>query len=201
MSKKPSVKQQFQQAHDLITKQKYKEARVLLQQIEHPKAQEWLAQLEDKKKQSTPSTLFSSQMLGFGVFATVLILGVILAFVYLPQLIYPTQLQLPDPYGIENIEVTDEEVLYLHIVSYCYQITGYGGSDLCLDWTDDIMQNQRAVTQECLRPYIEYQENCDFEAELAAAPTAEATDEYSLTDDDYIKMAECLTAVGVEDPL
>lgn len=179
MSKsKQEVKQQFLEAHQLMTAQRYDEARKLLQQIDHPKAKEWLAQLEDKQKVSTPSTLVSSKMLLFGVGATMLILGLVLAFLYAPTLIEAMQPNTVEQY-LDDTVVSEEEILYANVASYCYQITGYGGSDLCLDWTDEVMADHRATAETCLNPYREVE---------------------ILSDDDYLDIGDCFAGASVPDP-
>lgn len=174
---KRSLKQQFQKANDLINAQKYDEARKLLRQINHPKAEEWLIQLEDKNKQSTPSTLFSPMMLGLGVGATILILGLVLAFMYVPTLIETLQPNTAEQY-MDDTVVSDEEILYSHIASYCYHITGYGG-ELCLDWTDMMMAEYRDTAETCLASYM---------------------DAALFEDDDYVTIGACFAAASVPDP-
>lgn len=175
---KKKIQQQFQRAHQLITNRQYDEARKLLQQIDDPKAKEWLAQLEDKQKVSTPSTLVSSKMLLFGVGAAVLIMGLVLAFLYAPTLIEAMQPNTVEQY-LDDTVVSDEEILYANVASYCYKITGYGG-ELCLDWTDMVMADHRATAETCLNPYREVE---------------------ILSDEDYLDIGDCFATASVPDPL
>jgi len=175
---KPSLKQQFHQAHELITAQRYADARKLLQEIDDPQAEVWLKQLEDKQKQSIPSTLFSPMMLLFGISAIIIGLGLVLAFMYVPPLIEAVQPNETDQY-IDEMSVSDDEIIYSHIAGYCYHITGYGG-ELCLDWADLVMGDYNATAVSCVTPYI---------------------DTGLLDDLDYSEIGLCLTGASVPDPL
>jgi hypothetical protein len=65
----PTVKEQLQQARDLIQEERYNEARKILRKIDHPTAQKWLDQLDtlEGKRSSSPRPERSRSSSGSGV--------------------------------------------------------------------------------------------------------------------------------------
>lgn len=146
-------KEEFQKIHTLITAQRFDEARSLLEKMDHPQAQNWLKQLNKKQVSSKPSPLLSSNVLLFGITTFVIIFGLILALLYAPRILEALQPNTAEQF-LDDTIVDDEEILYSHVASYCYQITGYGG-ELCLDWTDQVLADYHATVVACFEPYRE----------------------------------------------
>ena len=165
-----TVKKQLTQANRLISEKRYDEARELLSQIDHPQAKLWLKQLANKQQHASRRA-FSPILVLAGVAGAVVIAGVIAALMVLPSftmVLRPNT--LPDPYE-DDFTVSDEEIRYANITSYCYEITGYGGSDLCLDWADLLLSTHRATVLPCVEPLM---------------------DKVTLEDADYVTFGNCL---------
>lgn len=157
MSKQTTIKERLSTARKLIKNGRYDAAHYILEQINHPKAQAMLKVIEGRQEKPKSASLISGQMAILSVFAITITLGLILAIRYIPPLIeasqYPDYEDYYDAY--DDIPfVSDDEILYAHVASYCYHITGYGG-ELCLDWTDSIVVDYRAIVRACFAPYVD----------------------------------------------
>lgn len=154
MSEQSTIKERLSSARKLIKEGRYGAARYILEQIEHPKAQAMLKAIEGRQEKAKFVAPISGQMAIVGAFAILVIVGLVLAIRYIPPLIEATQYRGYEDYYDDIPFVSDDEILYAHVTSYCYHITGYGG-ELCLDWADSVVVDYRAVMRDCFAPYTD----------------------------------------------
>jgi hypothetical protein len=166
------VQQQLQQAHDLIEQGRLAEARRLLLTLDDPTARQWLAQIDPnkvsyKRRSSLPLPL----PLLIGLAAVVGVVALLVIVLLTPTLL--ARVQAP---AARQQQAAADEALYLSLHHLCTMVTGYGGDDACMDWTDLVLRDHHAVAAAC----------------LGAAEVE--------TDEDRARVASCLQQNGVPEP-
>ena len=136
----------LEQVRKLIEAGRYDVARSVLRKIDDPVARSWLKKLNNaaprKKKRASINWMLPALVVGVSMGVVIMIL----VLQYLPRFLEKSrQPEYPNEFGFSL-----EEEQYAQLVHYCTQSTGYGGSELCLDWADLIMTEYRTQTTRCL---------------------------------------------------
>lgn len=172
--KEAIVHSRLKKAFQFAKSGQYDKARYLLDGIQNPKAQELreqLAGLEESPQRKPIVSRFTLVVGGLGA------LAVILMMAFLPPPL--SQLMQINNNEFDEFAITDDEILYADLASFCFAITGYGG-ELCYDWTESVIAEHETSAANCL-------------------PDNERTGAF--TDEQIVEIRTCLSAAGIPEPL
>lgn len=162
----------LRRAHVLIEQGRTAEARQILETLDDPTARQWLAQLRAVRRPRKGGIDVPLPLL----VAVGVVIGVALLIVIL--LLTPTLLtRMQDRTEDTARQAAVDETLYASLAQYCYALTGYGGEEPCMSWTELVLQEHHAAAVTCITPTS------------ANSPEALA------------QAHDCLSANGVPEPL
>jgi|GEM_PF-5182463 len=181
--KQKIIQERIKKAFDLAKEGQYQKARFILRDIEHPKAKQLLEMLADKKEKKRKAKSSMSPLAIFMVVFVVLAIGgTIAAALFFQDFMSQftlDELFVPDNDDYFGVEFTEEEEVALDLISYCFDYTGYGGSESCYDWADDVVRTHYEEARACFAPY---------------------KDELFLSNAQNDAVGECLREAGLSNP-
>lgn len=139
---------QLRHAHTLIEQGRITDARQILVTLDDPTARLWLAQLSAAKRPRKGGIGLSLPVLvAVGVLIGVAVL--ILMLLLTPALLTRMQNRTEDV----ATQAAVDDVLYGNLAQYCMVLTGYGGEEPCMSWTELVLEQHRPAAVTCVASF------------------------------------------------